>query len=370
MEEKLLDINNEDLKFKIDSITFESKIDYSDNVNIKSYNKIYNVVYNNKKLLELLNDIYNDNDFIIIDNNVYKLYCKNTDFVNYYLFDANENTKTINTVLEIVDILYNLKFNKKNKLIVIGGGITQDVGGFVAAIYKRGLNWIYIPTTLLSMTDSAIGSKINVNRNSKNMLGLFYSPNKIYISEYFLNTLKHEDIISGLGESLKLSLIGGINSYNYFIENYKNKNYTNIIKISTFIKKIIIEHDELEKNERKVLNYGHTFGHALESASNYFIPHGIAVLYGMYIINKLFYDDKYNDINIDILQMIPDKYKNIKISYNEFINHLLNDKKNDGDNICFILLDNIGISIFKYYKISEIEQKTKQIFDLLFINIF
>ena len=90
----------------------------------------------------------------------------------------------------------------------------------------------------------------------------------------------------------------------------------------------------------------------------------------MYIINKLFYDDKYNDINIDILQMIPDKYKNIKISYNEFINHLLNDKKNDGDNICFILLDNIGISIFKYYKISEIEQKTKQIFDLLFINIF
>ena len=206
MEEKLLDINNEDLKFKIDSITFESKIDYSDNVNIKSYNKIYNVVYNNKNLLELLNDIYNDNDFIIIDNNVYKLYCKNTDFVNYYLFDANENTKTINTVLEIVDILYNLKFNKKNKLIVIGGGITQDVGGFVAAIYKRGLNWIYIPTTLLSMTDSAIGSKINVNRNSKNMLGLFYSPNKIYISEYFLNTLKHEDIISGLGESLKLSL--------------------------------------------------------------------------------------------------------------------------------------------------------------------
>jgi 3-dehydroquinate synthetase len=90
----------------------------------------------------------------------------------------------------------------------------------------------------------------------------------------------------------------------------------------------------------------------------------------MYIINKLFYDDKYNDINIDILQMIPDKYKNIKISYNEFINHLSNDKKNDGDNICFILLDNIGISIFKYYKISEIEQKTKQIFDLLFINIF
>ena len=369
MEQKLLDINNEDLTFKIENITFESKIDYSDNVNIKSYNKTYNVVYNNKNLLELLNDIYNDNDFIIIDNNVHNLYCKNTDYVNYYLFDANENTKTINSVLEIVDILYNLKFNKKNKLIVIGGGITQDVGGFVAAIYKRGLNWIYIPTTLLSMTDSAIGSKINVNRNSKNMLGLFYSPNKIYISEYFLNTLKHEDIISGLGESLKLSLIGGINSYNYFIENYKNKNYTNIIKISTFIKKIIIEHDELEKNERKVLNYGHTFGHALESSSDYFIPHGIAVLYGMYIINKLFYNDKYNEINTIILDMIPDKYKNIKISYNNFISHLLNDKKNNGNQICFILLDEIGISIFKYYTITEIEQKTKEIFDLLFINI-
>ena len=179
--------------------------------------------------------------------------------------------------------------SKKNKLIVIGGGITQDVGGFAAAIYKRGINWIFIPTTILSMTDSCIGSKVSINRGSKNMLGLFGAPNKIFISDYFLNSLSKHDITSGIGEALKLSLIGGIQSYKYFLDQYNKKNYINIIKISSLIKKQLIEYDEFDENERRVLNYGHTIGHAIESVSNYFIPHGIAVLIGMYVINMLFY---------------------------------------------------------------------------------
>jgi 3-dehydroquinate synthase len=124
---------------------------------------------------------------------------------------------------------------------------------------------------------------------------------------------------------------------------------------------------ELEKDERKALNYGHECAHALESVSNYEIPHGIAVLYGMLIVNKLFdVNDKYYDINAQIYDLIPEKFKKISLSYSEFIEHLLADKKNDGDNICFIVLDDIGKTVFIYKKLEEINEKLKEIFEKLF----
>jgi 3-dehydroquinate synthase len=359
------------MNFTVNNTHFNGEIDNNTQVQIKSYNKIYDVIYNNNTLTELINNIYNNDDFIIIDRNVYNLdntCLKNINSNYYFIFDATEETKTIDSVLNIIDILYNLKFNKKNKLLVIGGGITQDVSGFAAAIYKRGLKWTFLPTTLLSMTDSCIGGKVGVNRNSKNMLALFCSPNKVIVSDYFINSLKKDDIISGIGEALKLSLIGGEESYKFFLENYNNNNinFINLIKMSTSVKKLVIELDELENNERKVLNYGHTFGHALESATNYFIPHGIAVLYGMYIINTLFYN-KYSQLNNYILNIIPDKFKKINISYDIFLNALLNDKKNDGNKIGFILLDEIGKSIFIFKELYEIESDLKNIFKDLFI---
>ena len=348
---------------------FNDIISYDNNINIQSYNKIYNVQFVNSNLNDIINKYYILNDFIIIDKNVYNLNnnCfENIDKKYYYIFDALEQNKTMDYVLIICDILNDLKFTKNNKILVIGGGITQDVCGFVCAIYKRGLQWIFIPTTLLSMTDSAIGGKVCINRNSKNILSLFMAPNNVIISDKFLLTLTQYDIISGLGESLKLSLIYGKDSFFKFKENYINKNYIDIIKLSIEIKKIIIEYDELEKNERKVLNYGHTFGHALECTTEYFIPHGIAVLFGMYIINLLFYDDKFIEINKYILNMIPDKFKNIHLSFDKFVNHLLNDKKNIGNKICFILLDDIGKTLFIYKNIEEINIKLKQIFEKLF----
>jgi 3-dehydroquinate synthase len=138
--------------------------------------------------------------------------------------------------------------------------------------------------------------------------------------------------------------------------------------MSTSVKKLVVEKDELEKDERKVLNYGHTLGHALESASNYLIPHGIAVLYGMYMINRIFYDNKYEELNNFILEIIPEKFKKIKISYEDFLNHVLSDKKNDGNNICFILLDEIGKSIFVYRKLENINSIIKTIFEELFFD--
>jgi 3-dehydroquinate synthase len=360
--------------FSVNKTNFKGEIDIKDTSIIKSYNKDYFVDYNEKTLSQIINDEYEVNDFIIIDRNVFNL-DKNSiskiDNKYFYLFHATEDTKNINSVIKIIDLLFTVQFNKKNKLLVIGGGITQDVGGLVAALYKRGLKWSLIPTTLLSMTDSCIGGKVGVNHNSKNMLALFCAPNKVIVSNYFIKSLSHDDIISGIGEALKLSLIGGEESHKYFLENYNENNihYVNIIKMSTSVKKLIIEKDELEVDERKVLNYGHTLGHALESASNYFIPHGIAVMFGMYIINKLFYDDKYECINNYIIEKIPDKFKNIKINYEVFINSILNDKKNNGDNICFILLDEIGKCKFTFKKLNDIEIKLKSIFSNLFETI-
>jgi len=321
-----------------------------DKIQIQSYNKKYTVNYINTFYS---NNIIQTDDFIIIDENIHKLYPYIIGSNKHHIFVASEETKTMDSVLEIVDKLIELQFTKKNKIIVIGGGITQDVGGFVATIYKRGVDWVLIPTTLLSMADSAIGGKVCINRKHKNIISLFNAPNEIYISDTFLTTLPEDDIISGIGEALKLALIGGSDSYDFFMENFNCKNYMNIIKMSASIKRAIIEYDELEKCERKILNYGHTFGHALESTTNYFIPHGIAVLYGMYMINRIFYDNKFEDINTFILSIIPEKYKKIEISYATFIQNVLNDKKNNGDNICFILLEEVGRTKMIYHRLDK-----------------
>lgn len=362
------------MEFQVDDYKFSGEIDLSDTIKIKSSTKMYDVFYNDKTLDALIREIYQFNDFIFIDRNVYNLdpSAFTTIDNNYILiFDALETNKTIENVLELTDKLYNINFTKKNTLLVIGGGITQDVGGFAAAMYKRGINWIYIPTTVLSMTDSCIGSKVNVNRVSKNILGLFCAPNSIHISTCFLNSLNNDDIISGIGEALKLTLIGGPITYKLFMDKWKqkNKDYISIIKLASLVKRPIIEYDEFETHTRKTLNYGHTIGHAIEGTTNYYIPHGIAVLIGMFINNKLFYDDKYEEINSFILELINPKYFEIKFNYGEFIKHILSDKKNRGNDVCFIVLNEIGKTNIIYKNITEIDIKLRSILSELMKEI-
>lgn len=361
------------MSFTIDDHKFDFEMDLSDSIEISSLNKKYNVSYSNKDLNELVNEIYLLNDFIFVDRNVFNLSEYTFKNRNVLIFDATEESKNIESVLKLTDNLYHNSFTKTNKLIVIGGGITQDVGGFAAAIYKRGIKWVYIPTTVLSMTDSCIGSKVTINRSSKNILGVFIAPDNVYISDYFLSTLSPDDILSGLGESLKLSLIGGITVFNYFKEKLAIKDYISIIKISSLVKKQIIEYDEFEEHDRKVLNYGHTIGHAIEATTNYFIPHGIAVLIGMFIKQQLFSDnklnDEFNEINKLIIEMINPKFFNIEINFNNLIKHILSDKKNKGDQVCFILLDRIGKSIITYKHVSEFESKLNEIISYLFARV-
>jgi 3-dehydroquinate synthase len=358
------------MEFQVDDHKFSGEIDLSDNIKIKSAIKNYDVFYSSKNLDNLINETYVVNDFIFIDRNVYNLSPSTFNTVkNILIFDATETNKVIESVLELIDKLYNIKFTKQNKLIIVGGGITQDVGGFAATIYKRGITWIYIPTTILSMTDSCIGSKVNINRVSKNILGMFNAPDTIYISDYFLNSLTNDDIISGIGEALKLSLIGGEVTYKLFMDKFKIKDYVSIIKIASLVKRQVIEFDEFELHSRKVLNYGHTIGHAIEGTTNYFIPHGIAVLIGMLIENILLYGDKYDYINNFILELIDPKFFNIEFNYSDFIKHILSDKKNKGNDVCFILLDEIGQSKIIYKNINNVEKIMSDIFVKFFKKV-
>jgi 3-dehydroquinate synthase len=359
------------MNFYINNKSFSGEIDLSDSIKIKSFNKIYEVFYENKTLEEIVLDHYVKDDFIIIDRNVYHLSTNIFESLlyNLFIFDALEENKNIENVLILTDLLLKKNFTKKNKLIVIGGGITQEIGGFCAHILKRGIPWLFVPTTVLSMTDSAIGSKVSINRNSKNMLGVFSSPNKIIISDYFLASLSENDILSGVGEALKLSLIGGETTFELFKESLKKKDYMNIIKLASLVKKVIIEYDEFEKCERKVLNYGHSIGHAIESTTKYFIPHGTAVMIGMYVKNILFYGDKYKEINQLILDLVDKNYFDVDFDYEEFLSHLSNDKKNEADNICFILLEEIGKTIIVYKKKEEFTVRLKEILKGLFFKL-
>jgi len=267
-------------------------------------------------------------DLVIIDKKLIQ-HVEYHDLV--YPINAKEDNKCIETVMDIIKFI-----NGKNiqRVVVIGGGLVQDIGSFMSSIYNRGIKWIYFPTTLLAMSDSCIGSKTSLNTNVKNKIGTFYSPSIVYIHIGFLETLTESDVKSGLGEILKLCMIG--NSLGLY-EKYKN-DITSLIKLSLLIKRSVIDIDLFDENIRKILNYGHTVGHALEVMTDYSIPHGIAVVYGMLIENSLFNysDSKFERLCSDLLVPID------TIDTSQIKTILLSDKKACVDNINFIVPNEPG----------------------------
>lgn len=332
--------------FIINNTSFEfSKI--SPNFTINSCPTPYDVTYNRFSTDNLINFIdYEDGDMFIIDSKVNNLYNFKLPVIPL-LIDAKEQYKSINTVLQIVEQLKDL--NKKNKVICIGGGITQDICATFCKLYKRGINWIFLPTTVLSMADSCIGAKSCLNyKGFKNQLGLFSAPNKVIINPEFINTLSENDIKSGFGEIIKLYIIGNI------AEKYAEDSFEQRVLNALHIKKAIIEADEFEtKDIRIALNYGHTIGHALESFLDYQIPHGEAVLNGIYIVNKMF-----NIPNLDIVNTTLPKLLPSEIS--KLVNIIAKDKKATGTHIKFILSYQ-GITYYEQMNIKDIERRLNEI---------
>jgi len=361
----MVDIVSEDMKVHNFAISNQKlKIDQMsyDTFSIKSAYKDYSVVFDQSVQWQTINQYCDKNDVLLIDRNVFNLYSDRIkhDKDRTCIIDAAEDSKTIRGVLDVVDFLNRLGITKGEKLVVAGGGITQDIGAFVAASYKRGINWVLLPTTLLSMCDSCIGGKTGINYNNvKNQLALFASPTHVVINTNFIKTLHIRDINSGMGEILKLCLLGG----QYFVDLYNDlvidgevkffKNYKDLIVNSLYIKKAIVEEDEFEFDIRKSLNYGHTVGHAIETLTNYEIPHGQAVAIGMQIVNYLSgYGDLIVKKNIDDLIKNKDVLKSINFS--SLADLVKKDKKTIGNNATFVLLQDPGNTFFKSIAIDDI----------------
>jgi 3-dehydroquinate synthase len=361
-----------DIKFRIEKkiIKAQSEELQSNQITINSSPYNYTVFFIDKvtlgEVIRKIKVINGKKNFIYVDKNVDKIYkhsyWKNIDTINLI---ANENTKTVQSALTLVNELSNRNFTKSEVLLTIGGGITQDVSAFSRAVFKRGINWVYVPTTLLSMSDSCIGAKSAINYGTtKNLLGLFSAPKEVYINIDLLKSLNNRDILSGYGEILKLCIIGGKYTFEQFFQISEKQNgnlYEHIeilIKYALLVKKSVIIRDEFEENIRKALNYGHTVGHAIEPLVNYKIPHGIAILIGMYLENYIstaygFLSlSECNKLNSVIIRYIDSKSLShlTEITLDKLLGNMKKDKKNHSNMICFSVPVKIG-----YFKMIQIK---------------
>jgi len=333
------------------------------------------------KLLDIKNYI------VIVGETVYGHY-KNLIFNRFpkdrlIIIKLNEQRKTLKTVTEIYKKLLPLTAKKNLTLISFGGGINQDVTGFVASTLYRGINWIYIPTTLLAMADSAIGLKTSLNHESyKNVLGTFYPPSSIFICADFLNTLSETDYLSGVGEIIKFILmkkdsIKNLDDSIKKIEKLKLNNdkefIINIIKKSIEIKKSYMEGDEFDLGKRNLLNYGHELGHALEAASNFKVPHGIGVIIGIIFANLVsvqrgLLDEKLNE-KINKYLLLPNiiTVKLEKKYFNEeiLLEKIKKDKKRVSEKLPLVLPDKkfelIKITDLDFIEFEKMLQKLKKL---------
>ena len=265
--------------------------------------------------------------------------------VIFFLYSANEKTKSFKYVNTYLEKLLSKNFNRSDLIIGVGGGITGDVVGFVASIFKRGINFINIPTTLLAQVDSAIGGKTGINSNyGKNLIGSFFQPKLVISDISFLKSLSKKEMICGYAEILKHSIIKDRKFFNWLKQNTKfllSKDKSKLIyaiKKSCLIKKYFVDKDVHEKNLRMKLNFGHTFAHAIEAKNKFStkITHGEAVLSGMILATRLSLIKK--TCNKKILKEIESVYEKNNLSYtfkkfsnaksiNSLLPYLINDKK-------------------------------------------
>lgn len=299
---------------------------------------------------ELLREKISDAKAVIIDRNVMELYEKylHVNPAKCIIINALEEKKTPEESLSICQKLLALRVKRKERIVAIGGGITQDLVTFAASILFRGIEWIFIPTTLLAQSDSCIGGKSSLNFASwKNILGNFYPPIEIIIQDKFLQTLTEDDIRSGIGEIFKVHLLSGTSSVQRILQQFQmfqeNGSFLNEMTYSALeLKNRILEIDPLDTGLRLKMNYGHSFGHALESATHFCISHGIAVTIGLDIANYManmsnrISKDYFNKIHQLLVHNLREK-DFVAFNFDDFIQALRRDKKNSASLYRFVI---------------------------------
>ena len=338
-----------------------------------------NILYNKKPCYDILftkcwddlatelenMELKNRKICIITDSNVNEIYgdvlegiltpcVKN---VKKYVFPAGEESKNLDTVKEAYRFLIEEKFDRKDMLLALGGGVVGDLTGFVAATYLRGIDFIQVPTTLLAQADSSIGGKTGVDfEGYKNMVGAFKMPKLVYMNFEVLRTLDDRQYFAGFAEVMKYGLIKDAAFYEWLIENMYEicerdmDTLSQMLMKSCMVKKMVVEKDPTEQGERALLNLGHTIGHAIEKAKNFELFHGECVALGTVAAAYISWKKEMLSMEeyYEIRDMFVPFYLPISIDGidpDEILRLTKSDKKVDGNTIRFILLKKIGKAV-------------------------
>jgi len=286
---------------------------------IRSFFGFYELIYDN------YDDYIVPDKFYIISSTIKNLYNIKPDKAVY--IDRPEEHKEYSAIAGVIDQLLDLGMSRKDMLVGIGGGAVQDITGFTASVIFRGVPYELIPTTLMSQADSCVGSKTSINfKMIKNQVGTFYPPNRIIVDKRFLGTLPKCEIASGMGEIVKCHILDG-----------KTKLVSDdihvLIDYALNVKKRYIEQDEFDKGVRHFLNYGHTFGHAIEGASDHNIVHGLGVILGIDISNYIaFKTGRIGRVNYERIKNFLNKYRTNVPMVHDLLFYLKLDKKNTSKN--------------------------------------
>ncbi len=275
-------------------------------------------------------------------------------------FPHGEQSKTLETVAKLASAMAQRGFDRKDALIALGGGVSGDIGGFVASAYMRGIPFIQIPTTLLAQVDSSVGGKTGVDiPEGKNLVGAFYQPKAVFIDPEVLKSLEKQEVLGGLAEVIKYGVIRDTEFLNFLRDKreailaFDSETLGELIYTCCKIKADVVAEDERESDVRRILNYGHTIGHAVEAASDFTLIHGLAVSIGMVAINKMAValgcltsddaDKVYSLLTAyGLPTSIPESYSREKIK-----KYLLTDKKTVGGTVFFVIPDGLGKTVIR-----------------------
>lgn len=318
---------------------------------LNDYIKWLTPIATSKKIViitdEVVSKLYAKNFAALLENNGYDVLLLN--------FAPGEESKSYSKLEYLLDEMLRHKCDRHSLCVAFGGGVVGDITGFASAVFMRGIRYIQIPTTALSMIDSSVGGKTAINSAyGKNLIGAFYQPSAVVMDVGLLESLPQDQLINGLIEALKIFLTSDAEYFNYILANLDailNKDYsklTKVIKRAVSLKAQVVEQDEKEENLRMILNFGHTAGHAIEKLSNFKIAHGYAVALGILVESKIAFllgllEHKQYILIENLLAKLDITPAQLE-SFNptEIISAMRGDKKNKSGDIYMILLTKIG----------------------------
>ena len=330
----------------------------ADSMRVRSLFREYRVEFSEDAVATIRPQLKHETTFVVCDERVFNtwgeylspLICQN----RLMLVSPNEQSKTMEKSQELIERLIAAGTRKNHTILAIGGGITQDLAAFAASILYRGIEWVFLPTTLLAQADSCVGSKTSINvGDKKNLVGNFWPPRAAVIDTRFLNSLAVDDVRSGIGEILHFYFYSNSSMTRTLLAEYSallrdRSRLRPYIEESLNIKRGVVEVDEFDRNERHKFNYGHTFGHALESVSAYAIPHGLAVTVGMDIANFLsmklgmMSESIFNELHAQLIVNFPSRSFDLR-EVHRYVEYLGKDKKNSGNTLGCVLAERPGV---------------------------